>query len=199
MTCQSTREGVRCLHTEPHLLHMARDPDSRLNVRTWEDQHLAWPVYPFLVGVALLVLVLLLVACAPTHPEARHIVATTTTTAVAPTTTTQALAPAVTAVPRASRKAARPRGPSPSGAVATSGRCGGSLPPCSVMMCESKGDNTAQNSTSSASGKWQITRGTWNGYGGYPSAASAPESVQDDKARQLWDSGRGRGHWRQCL
>lgn len=161
-----------------------------------DDAHVrGWVV--LLACVPLFILCVLMVACAPTHPEARHIVATTTTVAL--TTTTQAPAPAATAVPRASRKATRPRGPIASGAVATSGRCGGSLPPCSVMMCESKGDNTAQNSTSSASGKWQITRGTWGGYSGYPSAASAPESVQDDKARQLWAGGAGASHWRSCL
>lgn len=63
-----------------------------------------------------LVVLLLCSSCAPTHPEARHVVATTTT--VAPTTTTQGPAPAATAVPRASRKATRPRGSDHPGAVA---------------------------------------------------------------------------------
>lgn len=76
-----------------------------------------------------------------------------------------------------------------------SGRCGGNLPPCSVMECESGGDPTAQNPNSSASGKWQVIDSTWNNYGGYPSAASAPESVQDAFAAQLYAGGAGRGHW----
>ena len=63
------------------------------------------------------------------------------------------------------------------------------------MMCESKGNIRAQNPTSSASGKWQVINSTWNGYGGYATAASAPESVQDAFARQLYAGGAGRGHW----
>lgn len=80
----------------------------------------------------------------------------------------------------------------------SSGRCGGALPSCSVMACESGGSLTARN-PSGASGKWQIMPGTWNGYGGYSSADAAPEEVQDAKARELWAGGAGRGHWRQCL
>lgn len=101
----------------------------------------------------------------------------------------------------------RPRArPSPSIAQPTrlpepaSGRCGGSLPTCEVMKCESGGDLTVRNrSGSSASGKWQIIRGTWNGYGGYAEARDAPEEVQDAKARELWANGAGAGHWRSCL
>lgn len=83
--------------------------------------------------------------------------------------------------------------------VASSGRCGGSLPSCSVMMCESKGNIRARNPRSSAAGKWQITHGTWGGYGGYSSADQAPEETQDARARELWAGGNGRGHWQQCL
>lgn len=75
---------------------------------------------------------------------------------------------------------------------------GGSLPPHHVMMCESKGSLTARN-PSGAAGKWQIMPGTWNGYGGYASADQAPESVQDAKARELWQNGAGASHWRACL
>lgn len=77
----------------------------------------------------------------------------------------------------------------------TSGRCGGDLPPCSVMMCESRGDIRAENPTSSASGKWQILDATWAGFGGYAHAAGAPESVQDAKARLIYAGGRGRSQW----
>jgi hypothetical protein len=72
--------------------------------------------------------------------------------------------------------------------------CGGDLPPCCVMMRESRGSTTAMN-PSGAAGKWQFMPGTWNGYGGYSSAAQAPESVQDAKARQVWAGGAGAGNW----
>ncbi len=75
------------------------------------------------------------------------------------------------------------------------GRCGGNLPPCCLMNRESGGNITAQNPTSSASGKWQVISSTWNGYMGYPSAASAPEWVQDQFAAQLWAGGAGSSHW----
>lgn len=81
-----------------------------------------------------------------------------------------------------------------------SGACGGDLPPCSVMMCESGGNIRAENggsweAGSTASGKWQFVDGTWNGYGGYQHASHAPESVQDERARQVYDGGAGRHHW----
>lgn len=75
------------------------------------------------------------------------------------------------------------------------GRCGGSLPSCAIMMCESRGDIHAQNSHSSASGKWQVLSSTWGHYMGYPTAASAPESVQDQFAARLWNGGAGRSQW----
>lgn len=94
------------------------------------------------------------------------------------------------------------------------GRCGGDLPPCYVMMRESGGDLRVWNGGcyapvgyrggsspcggSTASGKWQFIRGTWGGFGGYVNAADAPESVQDERARQLWAGGRGCGHWAAC-
>lgn len=78
------------------------------------------------------------------------------------------------------------------------GRCGGSLPPCRIMQRESGGNIQAQNPRSSAAGKWQFLSGTWNGYGGYRSAKDAPESVQDAKAAELWNNGRGCSHWSAC-
>lgn len=78
------------------------------------------------------------------------------------------------------------------------GRCGGDLPPCYVMMRESGGNIRAQNPSSSASGKWQFISSTWAGYGGYAEAYLAPESVQDAKARELWAGGAGCGHWSAC-
>lgn len=76
--------------------------------------------------------------------------------------------------------------------------CGGTLPPCTVLACESGGNPTAENPTSSASGLWQIIDGTWNNYGGYPHAASAPAEIQNQKAADLYRDGAGIGHWRQC-
>ncbi len=87
--------------------------------------------------------------------------------------------------------------PVPSAGPAT-GRCGGDLPPCYVMMRESGGNPTAKNPSSTASGKWQFLDSTWAGYGGYGSAYLAPESVQDAKARELWAGGAGCGHWNAC-
>lgn len=78
------------------------------------------------------------------------------------------------------------------------GQCGGSLPPCWVMMRESRGDIRAENPRSSASGKWQFIDSTWAGYGGYRHASHAPEKVQDDKARLVWADGRGCSHWSAC-
>lgn len=80
----------------------------------------------------------------------------------------------------------------------SSGRCGGDLPPCYVMMRESRGSLTAENPVSTASGKWQFLDSTWNGYGGYSHASDAPESVQDARARELWANGAGCSHWEAC-
>lgn len=76
-----------------------------------------------------------------------------------------------------------------------SGACGGDLPPCSVMECESHGNLVAQNPHSTASGKWQILDSTWARYGGYERAMDAPESVQDDRAREVYAGGAGRRAW----
>lgn len=79
--------------------------------------------------------------------------------------------------------------------ASVSGACGGNLPPCCVMMRESGGNPTVVNASSGASGKWQFMTSTWAGYGGYPTAASAPEWVQDQRAAQVWAGGAGAGHW----
>lgn len=79
------------------------------------------------------------------------------------------------------------------------GACGDDLPPCWVMWAESGGDPTVWNTAGSgASGKWQFMPGTWAGYGGYSAAAYAPESVQDERARQVWAGGAGCSHWAAC-
>ena len=51
---------------------------------------------------------------------------------------------------------------------------------------------------SNSCGKYQFLGSTWNNYRGYPNACSAPESVQDAKAAELWDNGRGCSHWSAC-
>jgi hypothetical protein len=99
------------------------------------------------------------------------------------------------AAQRAARqRAAQRRAPTGRSSGAT-GACGGDLPPCCVMMRESRGNPTAVNGSSGASGKWQFMPGTWNDYMGYPTAASAPAWVQDQKARQVYAGGAGAGHW----
>lgn len=75
------------------------------------------------------------------------------------------------------------------------GACGGDLPSCSVMMCESHGNLSAENPHSTASGKWQILDSTWDGYDGYSHASDAPEETQDAKAREIYNGGSGRGAW----
>lgn len=126
--------------------------------------------------------------------------------------TTEA-SPATAAPPApvpAPRRRLAPRSPTPTaprpatGQSAASqggsgGRCGGPLPPCGVMQRESGGNTRVYNQQGSgASGKWQMMPGTWNGYGGYANAADAPESVQDERARQIWAGGAGCGHWSAC-
>lgn len=58
-----------------------------------------------------------------------------------------------------------------------------------IRACESGGSYTAQNPSSSASGAYQFLTSTWRALPastGYPTAASAPASVQDRAARQLF-------------
>lgn len=90
-------------------------------------------------------------------------------------------------VPRRSRPAVS--------AEVVSGVCGGDLPSCCIMRRESGGSPTAQNPSSSASGKWQFMHDTWAGYGGYENAKDAPASVQDERARQVWAGGAGASNW----
>lgn len=98
--------------------------------------------------------------------------------------------------------------------VAGDWSCGGTLPPCWVMDRENPNrDLTVYNGgshhepgytggnpegDSTASGKWQFLRSTWNGFGGFVNAADAPASVQDAKARELWADGRGCRAWSAC-
>lgn len=58
-----------------------------------------------------------------------------------------------------------------------------------IKQCESGGDYTAVNPSSGASGAYQFLDSTWQSMdaaGGYTSASSAPESVQDAAAIELY-------------
>ena len=71
----------------------------------------------------------------------------------------------------------------------------GGCNPASIVQAESKGDIHARN-PSGAAGKYQFIPSTWDGYGGYASAADAPEAVQDAKFNEVWAGGAGASHWR---
>jgi Transglycosylase-like domain len=76
------------------------------------------------------------------------------------------------------------------------GTCAGSIPG-NVIYRESKCDPNARNSRSGASGKYQVLDSTWSGYGGYASAAEAPEGVQDQWAAEAYAQA-GCGPWGGC-
>ena len=68
--------------------------------------------------------------------------------------------------------------------------------PTYIVMRESGGNYKAENPTSTASGAYQFVDGTWDNYGGYHHASDAPPHIQDQKAAQVWDGGRGWRHWK---
>ena len=164
-----------------------------------------------LIVVAVLVTLALVVADIPTHdpePVRVHtsgwVQAPTVESWVAPTTSTSvaALAKQETApLKRPTVHAATFHAESVGGSL-NGHPCGGDLPPCWVMMRESGGNPRAVNPHGCGGrgcyGKWQYDPNTWRNYDGYGNAAEAPESVQDDKARQDWAGGVGCHHWSAC-
>lgn len=66
-----------------------------------------------------------------------------------------------------------------------------------IKSCESGGDYTAVNASSGASGAYQFLDSTWQSMSaaaGYATAASAPESVQDAAAIELYNA-QGTSPW----
>lgn len=76
--------------------------------------------------------------------------------------------------------------------------CGGTLPDCYILQRESKGDPTAQNPTSTASGLWQDLDSTWGGYDGFVHAKDAPAGTQNARNAEVWAGGAGASNWACC-
>lgn len=65
-----------------------------------------------------------------------------------------------------------------------------------VAQCESNLNPRAENPRSSASGLFQFISSTWRSVTGLaPPASAYPVSTQVDAFYELWDDGRGAGHW----
>lgn len=77
--------------------------------------------------------------------------------------------------------------------LATSANAASSSPNATlaaIKFCESGGDYQAKNPASTASGAYQFLTSTWRGLAaaqGYPTAASAPTTVQDAAALELYE------------
>lgn len=174
-----------------------------------------------IVIVCSLVIVAVSVIASVASAETSAKVSTTTTT-LAPATTTTTLDPAAVkawneavwfaavaenqrqaeaAKKAAAAKATRAKA-SRSSSSATPAGLNAAQNACAIpdYICrrESNMTTNAKNPHSTASGKYQFLDSTWNGYGGYAHASDAPEAVQDQKAAELWNNGRGCSHWSAC-
>lgn len=90
---------------------------------------------------------------------------------------------AAQAAEKAAAERAVVRRSSPSGS--SGGHGDGFLACVRAHESDTAGGYSAQNPSSSASGAYQILDSTWQNYKGYPTAASAPPHVQDERAQQL--------------
>lgn len=127
----------------------------------------------------------------------------TTTTTPPPTTTTTHYHPPTPKPQPQPQPASQPAPQAP----APTGSCGGweglisahfpnEVPKaCSVMMCESKGNPTAENSSSSASGLWQFLDGTWESVTGTPAPASQYSAETQTAAAAKLRNSSGWGQW----
>ena len=68
------------------------------------------------------------------------------------------------------------------------GQCAGDMEAClaAIARCESGGRYDAENSTSTASGRYQVLKTTWAAYSGYVEAKDAPPEVQERWAREAF-------------
>lgn len=122
---------------------------------------------------------------------------TTTTTQPTTTTTEHEHSPSTTVTPQ----------PTPVSTTVANGSCGGwrSLvsayfpsevaKACAVLMCESRGDPTAYNPYSTASGLWQFLDATWEQTTGTPAPASAYSAKTQTAAASSLRNSSGWSAW----
>lgn len=126
-------------------------------------------------------------ADAPSDPTTTTVVVTTTTEE--PTTTTE-LAPTTVATVRRTTTTAAYVEPAPAG----DHDYGEWEIPAYIVMCESGGSWTAEN-TSGAGGPYQLMPEHFGG----ASALRQSRAAQHAMAKRLWAGGAGRSNWAACL
>jgi hypothetical protein len=73
--------------------------------------------------------------------------------------------------------------------------CGGDLPSCCTLRIESGGRNVANFGGAPYYGYWQFGIGTWGDAFGIHNPLDATAAQQDERARQVFDHGRGASNW----